>query len=461
MRFKFWGGGVLLFVLSTALASAQDAAKTSSLTEAQAVQEALAANLGLQGEGIKSGIKKRDRDQAWSKLYPTVSVGGGLVNLNDPKAQERAIAIQDGVPTSAINFIPKAANLEFSLTAQLAISPAVFAAIDQTAIDYENSKISYAMAAQQLTSNVKKLFFQIMVLQETINLRERQLANAEERYRQAQVNFKAGLAPQLTALEAQVAWQNQKPALDDLRINTLQALYNFENLLGRTPDANLRLSGSLDVTVNDTPLVPQQLIDRFLERRLDVQAAEGQVRAADGYKKIADQGLFPSIILQYTADPTLNDPWNSNTDWGNTDNWLQPTGSLALLLNWKLDSLIPTSASDTQRSDLNDQGRLARKGLDQLKLSAKTEIITLVNKIQKSTAAFQTLSANVDVALQAYKLTEDAYKSGARSLLEVQDAELQYQIAQLSLLNEKQLYHSNLLDLETALNSTTEEIYGR
>ncbi len=459
MSFKRFGGTILLFVLSAAFLSAQDSPKPSSLTEDQAVKEALAANLGLQGEGIKSGIKKRDRDQAWSRLYPSVSVGGGYVNLNDPAAQERAIAGPTGLSQN-VSFA--AANIALSMTAQLAISPAMFAAIDQTAIDYDNSKISYDIAAQRLTRDVKKLFFQIEVLQATIDLTQKQLANAEERYRQAQVNFKTGLAPQLTVLQAQVAWQNQKPGLEDLKVNTAQALFNFENLLGRTPDEGLKLVGTLDVTVPDAPLQAQPLLDKYMDRRLDLKAAEGQVRAADGYKKIADQSLFPTLILQYTADPTLNDPFDTNkNNWGQTGDWRQPTGTVAVLLNWKLDNFVPGSSSDTQRGDLNDQARLARAALDQLKLSAKTEIITLVNKIQKSTVAFQTLSANVDVALQAYKLTEDAYKSGARSLLEVQDAELQYQVAQLSLLNEKQLYHSNLLDLETALNSTSEEIYGR
>ena len=461
MRFKRLGGTILLFVILAASAFAQDAAPSSSLTEAQAVREALAANLGLQGEGIKSGIKKRDHDQAWSKLYPSLSVGGGIVDLNDPAAQERAIAVTSGTPGPAVNLTFASTNLALSLSAQLAISPAIFAAIDQTAIDYDNSKVSYDIAAQRLTRDVKKIFFQIEVLQATIDLTEKQLANAEERYRQAQVNFKTGLAPQLTVLQAQVAWQNQKPGLEDLKVNTAQALFNFENLLGRTPDSDLKLIGSLDITIPSTPLVPQQLIDRFMDGRLDLKAAQGQIRATDGLKKIADYSLLPSLIFQYTADPTLNDPFNSKTQWAETGNWPQLTGTTAVLLNWKLDSLIPTSSSDTQRSDLSDQQRLARMNLDQLKLSAKTEIITLVKKIQKSTVAFQTLSANVDVALEAYKLTEDAYNSGARSLLEVQDAELQYQVAQLALLNEKQLYHSNLLDLETALNSTSEEIYGR
>ena len=79
---------------------------------------------------------------------------------------------------------------------------------------------------------------------------------------------------------------------------------------------------------------------------------------------------------------------------------------------------------------------------------------------EQSTNALETLSKNVDSAKRAYQLTDEAYKSGARSLLEVQDAELQYQSAQLILLNEKQVLNSTLLDLETALNSTREEIYA-
>ncbi len=157
----------------------------------------------------------------------------------------------------------------------------------------------------------------------------------------------------------------------------------------------------------------------------------------------------------------INDPFSGDIDITDRDNWQQSTGSITLALSWNLDEFIPTGTGDNRRQDATDQVKLASLAVGQARLAAKAEIRTLCGKIEKSTSALDTLSKNVASARRAYELTDEAYRSGARSLLEVQDAELQYQAAQLTLLNEKQVLNSNLLDLETALNATREDIYGK
>ena len=441
---------------SATLLSGQGPARTLTLT--QAVHEAQDANLGLKNEGLKVGIKKRDKDLSFNRLYPTVSVGAGLVNLNDTRPEQVLVAY-DPVHTKNIYAAVDPLNLGLQFNTQFVFSWSVLAAIDQTAIDYSNSKLSYDLASERLVRDVKKAFFQLLVLQESIRVTSNQLANAEQRYREAQSNLRAGQASELTVLQAKVAWENRKPGLDDLKVGYSQLLFGFENLLGEAPDANVTLQGSLDIAAPAADPDPT-VVDRFLPRRLDVQAAQGQVAALDGYLHLQDTLLYPTFIVQLSADPALNGPFKSGADWS-TSSWYQRNGALSFLLNWKLDSLLPDSTFANQRADLADQGAQARVALDQTRLTARTEVMTLFQKIKKSTNALQSLAENVDSALRAYQLTETAYHSGARSLLEVQDAELQYQVAQLNLLNEKQLLNSNLLDLETALHTPREEIYGK
>ena len=429
------------------------------LTVHQAVEEALNNNLGLKAADVATQIKKRDHDLAWNKFYPSVSVSGGYMRLNDVTASERPIGIIPTSPPQLLWLVPSNDNILTSFKAQFALSPAMFAAVDQTLIDYNNAKISLSEARQNLSTEVKKLFYQLLVLQETIKVTEADLANAKERYRQAQVNYNAGLAPELTMLQSQVAYENRKPALDNLQVNYQQVLFAFENLLGRDSDPKLKLSGTLDVPSNLPTLNAQTLADKFIDRRWDLQAAEGHVKAADGYRNIANGSLWPSLILSYSADPTLNGYFYSKWDQGSS--WLQQTGSFTVLLNWQLDALIPTSQADNQRQDASDAVKAAKLQLAELEQTARSQVVTDVARLNTAVVALSSQEANVAVAQKAYQLTDEAYKTGAKSFLEVQDAELQYETAQLNLLNEKDSYITALLDLETALNSTREEIYGK
>ena len=463
MQTRFFQSCFLL-LFAAALASpgrlAAEEPKSRALSLDQAVKEALEANLQLKGEDIRLGIKKRDKDLAGNKLFPTLSVGTSVIRLNDTKVQTAMVAY-DASPSNphSVYFTPDAMNLRFTLNAQFVFSWATLDAIKQASIDYENSRLSYDAAAQRLGRDVRKLFYQLLVLQETLTLTRRQLDNAQERFRQAELNYKTGLAPELAALQAQVAWENRKPALDDLKVSYDQALFAFENLLGREPDPALVLEGSLDFPIPPKDPKAGELLDKFFLRRLDVQSAVGQVRTAEGIERMQRDLSLPSFFVQFSADPTLNDPWNPKTKWA-SGNWFQQSGALVLGLSWKLDGFLPGSSQDNQVRDFRDQVQAARLGLDQLRLAAGTEVLTLAEKITKSRKALASLARNVDVANRAYELTDKAYRAGSRSLLEVQDAELQYQAAQLLVLNEKQALNSSLLDLETALNATREEIYG-
>ncbi len=138
---------------------------------------------------------------------------------------------------------------------------------------------------------------------------------------------------------------------------------------------------------------------------------------------------------------------------------MQINGALSVELQWKLDTLLPGSAYWTQRADLES----ARQGLQdnrkQLWNQARTEINTLVEQIQSSKSALESLERNVAAARRAETLAQAAFHAGVKSLLEVQDADLQAQAAQLSLLQEKIRLTDALVDLEVALNTPLEDIH--
>lgn len=248
-------------------------ATAESMTMDQAVTEALAANIGLSAERIKLGTKERDKNLAYNRLYPSISAGAQILSLNNPEAYNVPVAAVTpaGQTVGSIRYYtPDATNLGVTISAQFALSAASILAIRQTAIDYDDESIAYEIARQRLTRDVKKLFFQLLVIQETIKVNRMQLDNAAERYRQALLNADNGSVPELTVLSAKVAWENKKPALDDLTTAYDQTLFGFESLLGREPDSSLVLEGTPDIAIRGKLPDAKELTADYLERRLDV-----------------------------------------------------------------------------------------------------------------------------------------------------------------------------------------------
>jgi outer membrane protein TolC len=429
------------------------AAPSRGLTLNQAVQEALEANLNLQAEGKTLKARTRDKDFRFQKLFPTVTAGAGFLNYNDLTAQQRLAGFSGTnpilLPTSALNF-------GMVLNTQLTLSLGTFANMDQTLSDWEAGRVSYEITKQRLVGDVKKTFYRILALQETRKLLQDQVDNAEARYRQVDAAYQNGSSPELNLLQADIARENLRNDLRSLDATFKQVSYGFCLLLGRPPSEDLSLEGKIEPKSPGVPLNAEALADKYLPGRLDLVQARVQRRALDvQVSQVASQAV-PQLVVGYSADPSLNNPMDQNlTDSGK---WHQPTGSWNLQLQWKLDSFLPGSTFWTVLADLDDVKIAADLNQKRTREAAFSEVLNLTNQVEKSTKAMVSLQKIADSAARAAVLAQKAFTAGVKDLLEVQDADLQSEAAQLSLLNEKLTLNNSLIDLEVALNTPQEKI---
>jgi len=418
----------------------------------QAVSLALAQNLGLSSNDLQTAIKKRDHDYAWNQLMPTVAATGNVLRLNTAPTTFG----YSGGGLALVQINPWMISGGFSV--QWNLSMALLHAIDQTSIDYQNSVISAQSARQQLIRDVKKAFNQLLALNESIKVTQNQIANAEDRYRQTKASYQSGLASSVSMLQAQVSWANLKPTLENQELAVKQAMRAFAYLLGLDVRTPLTLVGKIEIPQNLPLLDPSVLLEAYLDRRFDVMQTEGALRSQKNLQKLQNDQLWPTFSISYSASPTLSAAFDPATDWGNSANWLDSSGSLTFLLRWQLDSLIPGFSTWTKAQDTNDSLRLTQISLAQVRQAAGIEVSRLTDQISASAQSLKTLDLNVDLAQKSYDQTEAAYQAGSQTLLDVQGADLQLQSAQLQVLNEKLTLVNGLLDLEYSLNATKNEL---
>ncbi len=425
-----------------------------SMTVEQAVEQAVSTNLGMQIEARKLSILERQKNFVWNMFIPSVTAGTALSRLNQDQVFSTLVPLPSPPYVTQKTIDIDEWSLGLSLNFQLALTPALFRGITQTVIDFENGSLTRDTALRKLERDVRKAFYQILALQEAVNLTRSQLENSFQRYQQSEANFRAGRSPELTVLQAQVSWENRKPALREQEQALENSLMNFQFLIGIPFDEKIQLNGNIEPYAVEQPNLEDGLIDR-VSKRLDVQAALGGVKSLETVLQLQYDSMLPTLLLMFSMDPGIAEPFKAES-W-ETDNWKQRSGMFALNLSMKLDGWIPGSTTWVSNENLKDQLEQAKIGLAQAIRGGEMEVTSLLRRLLKSQESLRALELNVELSQRASRLSETSYRAGGQSLLEVQEADLQLQTARLQLLNEKLSFNNTVLDLEYALNTPREE----
>jgi outer membrane protein TolC len=444
-----------LFLLCAMTALGQDLVRVS-LDDAVAL--ALKNNLSLQASRIGTETKKRKADTAWNVLVPTVEIAGTLARSNVATSTTGFLPVRLWTLPPPDNMIygvtPYTIDLprwsvSGSLSVSLNINFALLEGIRNLKLEYEGGLVSYEAAKSQLERDVRKAYYQILLLQQNIELMNENLRAAERRVELARANYEAGLAPELTLLQAQVAMENLKPAINEIG-NTMQVLLvSFVMTLGLPRGSHIELSPA-----EIPPFVPlniEDLVTKASSGKPEIQELRQNIIIMESRRKmLVYQAYTPYLSLGWNADPTFQgDPWKD--PWFKLDNWKQRSGMFRLTLGFRLNSLLPFSSEAQGIKDLDDTIRTLNINLGQLIRGAEVEIYNSVSQLEKSQATVEALRRTVELAERTYRLTEDAYHAGLSDLLEVQNAELELHKARLEVVKETNNYLMGLLDLEYAI----------
>ncbi|MDR2489798.1 MAG: TolC family protein [Spirochaetaceae bacterium] len=410
------------------------AAAVQSLTVEQAVRLALEGNLSLRRNGLEAGKKKRSYYRSWNGLIPAVSASG-LVS--------RPTSLTDTIPAAQDTWTPGV-----QVSASLQLSTALVGTIKAAKADYEAGRLNYEQAAQELEVQVRKLFYQIILLDDAQRLAARSLESARARHEQSAALVRTGQAAHLDELSARVDMENQKPALRNAEMAYANAVDSFKELLGLPVESAITLQGTLDDalarTAAGTADEPAAGVDSTAAggETLESAALYKSIQSLEAQRDAAWHGAYiPSLQLSWSGAPVyVNDEWHDNA------------GSFSIMLGVSLGNYLPWSASKSQLDGLNDTIKGAKLQLDEAKRSQLRRIAGHRRTIAKSRETIAALKLNVDLAESAYALYEDAYRKGAADYQRLRDASDSLLQAQNQVQQEQFNLVSALLDMEKELS---------
>lgn len=463
-------GLLLVSVCGLSFATESNNTKTQeplTLTVEDAVSYALTNSKSLKSSQIDLEIKKRAKMYSWNVFLPSLNVSGTMSRTTRNSTYEsgksaiiqaaRLSSLEQGypLPSSAYDTLIEQAGFEDTETlhwaavgnvsAQLNFNLAMIQSMSVSKANYEAGLISWEQTCKNTEINIRKMFYGLLLMEENLKIQNELMDSAKARWQQSEINYKNGLVPQLSALNAQVAYENKKPAILELTQSLKQQKDTFAFLLGIPYGREINLVGSIDtrfVKVN-----ADELVQKYAEENLDVKALKKNIELLKISLNASRLSTFtPSLSVSYGWQPVVA---QIDTNWLDTyiDN-----GSFSATVVIDVMKMMPFSANMQSIKDTKQNLAKAELGLSQLLQNTEIQIHTLVDKLNKSEASIKASQMNIKLAQKAYDMTVRAYNSGTQELLDVKDSENSLSQARLGLLNEKLNYISALLDLENAIN---------
>jgi NodT family efflux transporter outer membrane factor (OMF) lipoprotein len=361
-------------------------------------------NQGLR-QALETYLAAQDQIKiARSSLYPTLSAGPGF---NHEKLSTHR-------PLTGTDLGNKTSYNDLTLEGQASWEPDFWGRIRRTVeAAHENAQADAAdMANTNLTlqADMATAYFQMRGLDAQIELLKRTVTVLEGQLDLAQRRVDGGVTTEVDVAQAKTQLETVRAQLVDID----EARSKYENTVGTIADVKLP-SFHIPFSPLDKPLpqVPLGVPSQLLERRPDIAAAERRVAAANAQIGIAKAAFYPTITLNGTGG-------FESTHGGD---WIQGPSAL-----WSLGAQAAELLFDAgQRHAMTDQARHNYEG----QVSAyKGAIFLGFEDVENQLSSLKVVGDEagveqraIDAAQHSFDLSNQRYKGGVTSYLEVLTAE--------------------------------------
>jgi outer membrane protein TolC len=259
------------------------------------------------------------------------------------------------------------------------------------------------------------LYYDALAAAATLRVREEDLSGAQSDLHAAQLRFRAGDAPRLDVVRAQVAVATARSAVEAARVD----LDNARNALSVETGTPLeQLYATAEATPSAVPADAGRAIARALAQRSDLASAQAAVGAEEAAVRAAQRNILPAV--------TVSAGYTRGYDSG-----IAVAGPSAAV-----NLRMPVSGASANRIAA-ERARLAQ---------AQDKVVALQRAIHVAVGAAARTDAETlravasaqrarEAAQEELLATQVGYRNGASSSLDVADARRTFVQAQLAELN--------------------------
>ena len=401
--------------------------KVRTITVDEAVILAADNNISLKRQRISLDTLERKNKTSWNGAIPSANLSGSFTKP------------LDGIVTDMEAKQKYTWQMGASVT--LSLTPALYSSIRAASLQYESGKTSYEDAVRQIELNVRKLFYNLLYTQESMNLQRRNMETARIRYENNRDKYNRGQLSELDLLQSQYSYESLRPNIESAEIAYQNSIASFKQTLGISQDEKIELSGSLSDAVPPESFTVNQTVDdlpAIKKIKASIEQQENSLLAT----RFSAYG--PSVTASYSWGLGGNDQTEGLKEG-------QESHSLSLSMRIPLDGYIPWSSGAnniaSQKANLQD----LKLQLENERTTASLNLQNSIKNILQKQSQMDLIDRNVELAQKTYDMTLAAYNHGSRDLLTLQNASDSLLKAKTERESKKYELISAILDLENTL----------
>ena len=359
----------------------------------------------------KSGYAQKG---SYASLYPNVNISSSY-----QRTLLKQVMVMDMGGQAMEIKVGRDNNISASASASMPLVNApLWESLKLSALDVELAVEQARSSKVSMISQVKQAFYGVLLAKESLAVMTQVYDNAQANYEKTLNRYQVGKASELEKLRAQVNVMNAEPNVSSAENAVLLATWQLKAVMGLNLDTDIEAVGELNDYTEQllTPYVSEDNIENNSSMiQLDIQnrMLESNIRMQ---KKQYLPTLAASINYNYSAmgDDELR--------------WF-PSSNAALSLSVPVfdgfqkrynikQSKITKDILDVQRQDTERQIRIAiRNYNDRIALCVKN---------------YTAANSTVEIAQKSYEISEKMYEVGKATLVELNDAQVALEQAQLT-----------------------------
>lgn len=440
----------LLLLISaslTAQVKQQELLKGTSLTLDAAIKVAVANNPEIN----RAILSVEDAEEmvriAYGDVYPEISS-----SLNYTRNFEVPVSFLPGeiLGRDPDKFYPVAFGTDnnwqggFTVTQNI-FQGEVFVGLSTSTIFKTVQQENLRAATQQIITQTRMAYYQVLVAKEQLRLQEIQIRRLEENLQENESRRDAGLVDDYEVLQLEVQLSNQRPQLIEAEYAVDGAYRELKKVLGIPLEIDLEVQGNLnafDIIATESSTPENEHIKRVdqmnpysyeknaaglseaLSDRGDLRILDARLNLNEKEVQAIKSRFLPTINATYNLQWTAAEP-GAPTFFDNNARFQTLGINVSLPIFEGFKRLADVQRAKISRKDIEEQIRGA-------KLSAQSEIQSAAEDLNK---AFETAEARkqaLSQAVEGYQRALSRLENGIGSQIEVTEAEVQVRQAEVN-----------------------------
>jgi outer membrane protein len=403
---------IILFSIAVFLFPAviQAGELTLTLDEALAIGLRDNRDVSLKSEDVvKAKLKIRE---AQAGLLPSVSVAGGWADTSGLYAKDTGVS-----------------SAQISLKQPVYKGGRIIHTIQLTEYGVAVAEAVLDRTKLELMLNIKKSFYTLLFAQELSGVNKKILENTRQHFESLSERYRSGQASESDMLRAQASLSSVQQGYEASRNQSEAGASLLRNLLRLDEKTAVNAVGTLACQPQDVAY--DEAFLKALRSRPEIRQYEAQQKAGEKAVDIAKADTRPSIYASwdyYSRSHALTGTargWNDYTVAGVTVSWPVFDG-------WAAKAKVEQAIVD-----LKETGLLKERAAADIALELKTAYLDLQTALNR----IRSVQDQTSVYKDSLAVMRAKYGAGIASFLDVQDAQLAYEIA---LFNEKQAAYDYL-----------------